>query len=123
MIKPLVCGTGLFSDESSTSCTICPFNNYCSNITTSQDEVKVCPRGYICAEGLGVKPYNPNHACPAGYYCKKSEKYECPKGTYNAVLAAEDLSWCISVPEGYFTDVAASTSFENNLCKRGYYCP
>ena len=83
----------------------------------------ICPNGYICAEGLGVKPYNPNHACPAGYYCQNSIKYECPIGTYNAVRAAEDLSWCIPVPEGYYTDVVASTNFENNLCKRGYYCP
>ena len=123
MIQPEMCGTGFYSDVKATECTICPFDSYCDSKTTGLTAITKCPSGYICPEGLGVKPYKPIHACPAGYYCQDSVKYECPAGTYNALTAMASASACIQVPAGYYTSSPASTSYDQNLCKKGYYCP
>jgi hypothetical protein len=69
MTVPIMCGVGFYSDVKKTECSLCPFNSYCDDMATTPSTIKPCPDGYICPEGLGVKPYAPNHACPTGYYC------------------------------------------------------
>lgn len=58
-----------------------------------------------------------------GSYCQNSVATPCPAGTYNGVLAAPDATYCIQVPAGYYTAVAGSTSYSQNPCSPGAYCP
>ena len=90
-----MCGTGFYSASGASKCLICPAGKYCESETTSPGEVKACLDGYICPEGLAVKPFNPTHACRKGYYCINSVEYQCLPGTYNPVLAASSSSYCL----------------------------
>lgn len=57
-----MCGAGFYSGAKAISCSTCPFNYYCDSETTITGTI--CPDGYICPQGLSVKPYTPDYACP-----------------------------------------------------------
>nr|XP_048683105.1 signal peptide, CUB and EGF-like domain-containing protein 3 [Caretta caretta] len=45
----------------------------------------------------------------------------CPAGTWNERRGAQDASWCLPCPPGFFCNVAGQVS-PAGLCAPGYYC-
>mmetsp|Transcript_6755 Transcript_6755/g.25246 ORF Transcript_6755/g.25246 Transcript_6755/m.25246 type:complete len:276 (+) Transcript_6755:1642-2469(+) len=127
----LVCGTGFFTNNSSTSCLACPQNTHCgdgivqlvcdpgyyltSNDDSSLRECVACPRGFYCQDFQRT-------SCATGYYANatgSSECIPCPLGTmqHSIVQASETIDDCVLCPEGHYSDQTASTVCKP--CPRG----
>ncbi|CAM4687297.1 unnamed protein product, partial [Caretta caretta] len=130
-ILPLPCPAGTYMDilgaMETGSCKPCPAGMYCSTAGLATPE-GLCQPGYYCAQGsnstspVGL-PFG--DLCLAGYYCPAGTKHPrempCPAGTWNERRGAQDASWCLPCPPGFFCNVAGQVS-PAGLCAPGYYC-
>nr|XP_032658238.1 multiple epidermal growth factor-like domains protein 10 [Chelonoidis abingdonii] len=109
------------------SCKLCMAGMYCSTAGLAMPE-GLCQPGYYCAQGsnstspVGL-PFG--DLCLAGFYCPAGAKHPsempCPAGTWNERRGAQDASWCLPCPPGFFCNVAGQIS-PTGLCAPGYYC-
>ncbi|CAM4684012.1 unnamed protein product, partial [Lepidochelys olivacea] len=130
-ILPLPCPAGTYMDilgaMGTGSCKPCPAGMYCSTAGLATPE-GLCQPGYYCAQGsnstspVGL-PFG--DLCLAGYYCPAGTKHPrempCPAGTWNERRGAQDASWCLPCPPGFFCSMAGQVS-PAGLCAPGYYC-
>eukprot|EP00347_Sterkiella_histriomuscorum_P016022 403354791 len=127
MIK---CPKGTYSPSGSYICLECQEGHDCQTtdgITfTDYKANKNTPNGYYSD---GVVQY----ICPPGHFCPTATKiyHQCPSGTYMPNSLIDSVNYvgnsqsnqCIKTPAGYFTQLRASTSYSDNICELGYYCP
>lgn len=123
MTNPTPCGVGYYSAASATVCIICPVGTYCSAAVTTTPTS--CGNGFLCTTtGMGAAPFHISiNSCLPGYWCASNVATACPVGTYQPQYGASASTACITTPEGFYTNVVASTSFFQNKCPAGMYCP
>lgn len=104
-------------------CPKCKEGYYCSTkAKLNEFTLNVCGDGLLCH--LGTKSMYPSlsanehgELCPAGSYCKRGVKYECPIGTYQPNLGATS---CLGCPAGKYCDIVANINPVD--CPAGFYC-
>ncbi|KYO38996.1 hypothetical protein Y1Q_0022586 [Alligator mississippiensis] len=121
---PLPCPVGTYGTG---SCTPCTPGMYCSMAGLARPE-GLCQPGYYCVQGSSSpspvgRPFG--DLCPPGYYCfagtKSPNETPCPAGTWNEHRGAQDASWCLPCPSGFFCNVTGQVS-PAGFCAPGYYC-
>ncbi|KAJ1175223.1 hypothetical protein NDU88_000514 [Pleurodeles waltl] len=107
--SPKPCGPGKFSDSGASTCSLCLPGYYCSHVKTSREvmlEAMVCPAGFVCPEGLPVKPDSIERSCPKGFYCPKGNidpnPQPCPNGTYSDHRGMGSIEECKLCPTGKY---------------------
>lgn len=82
------------------------------------NECSPCPGGRICPENSTI-----SSPCYAGYYCEVTKApAPCPVTTYNPVSGANDSSYCLPCPGGYFCNDTGMADYNVNPCEPGWYC-
>ncbi|GCB79698.1 hypothetical protein scyTo_0016994, partial [Scyliorhinus torazame] len=91
------------------------------------EECQPCPPGHLCKEGDPVL-----YRCPAGYFCDgviqapfqfPAGPQKCPIYTYSNVSGAASQAACQPCPPGYHCKETGLSTYENDLCPLGYWCP
>ena len=121
------CPIGYFCPEGSPLPRRCPAGHYCdSPRMIAKDNSKLCDEGTLCISGA-KSPAVDNVSvidCPAGFYCEEGTTVPtmCPAGTYSGRTGLSSFSECDLCPEG-FVCYQGQTTFENNECPVGFFCP
>ncbi|XP_032694159.1 neurogenic locus notch homolog protein 3-like [Lontra canadensis] len=133
---PLPCGAGSFSGTFREApgaarvedCQLCRPGTFCGRTGLAKPQ-GLCSPGYHCGPGSNTSspeglPFG--DLCPAGHFCppgtKDARQKPCPIGTWNVKRGAQDLSWCLPCPPGFFC-AAAGQAAPTGPCAPGYYCP
>ena len=105
---------------------ICPANTFSNSKSTSCDN---CPTNSVSFEGAAeciFDGYYVNSSgsiviCPAGSYCAKSVKHECPVGYPCAPVGSSELLECFDkcCAPGWYWDVGSASCFR---CELGHFC-
>ncbi|EKX43721.1 hypothetical protein GUITHDRAFT_110175 [Guillardia theta CCMP2712] len=128
MTAPISCGPGKFSGFGYSVCDQCPAGHFCptaqNNTYANVMEFFVCDAGLYCPPGMSFVPEPLSSSCSPAYYCPRGtpEMVPCPSGTYNPRNGSSSIQDCLACPGGYWCSQNTST-FVNNLCAPGYYCP
>ncbi|XP_021231890.1 zonadhesin-like isoform X5 [Numida meleagris] len=107
------CPVGHFCPLGSRSPEPCPTGSYMPQ--THGENCHACPEGEYCVPG--AKP----ELCPQGYFCPKGTALPiaCAAGSYNP---SQRQASCLPCPQGFFCP-KNSSSFLENACSAGHYCP
>ncbi|XP_032305021.1 zonadhesin-like isoform X2 [Coturnix japonica] len=107
------CPLGHFCPLGSRSPEPCPSGSYMPQ--THGEKCHACPEGEYCVPGEQPEP------CPQGYFCPKGTALPvaCPAGSYNP---SQRQASCLPCPQGFFCP-KNSSSFLENECSAGHYCP
>ncbi|KAF7241191.1 Sushi, von Willebrand factor type A, EGF and pentraxin domain-containing protein 1, partial [Varanus komodoensis] len=130
-VLPLLCPVGTYLDIPGGTrigtCKPCPAGKYCSKPGLVWPEGS-CQPGYYCLQGSGSNsPTGPPFGgpCPAGHYCpagtKQPREMPCPAGTWNEQKGAQDSSWCLPCPPGFFCSSPGRVS-PTGPCAPGFFC-
>ncbi|XP_031412728.1 zonadhesin-like isoform X3 [Meleagris gallopavo] len=107
------CPLGHFCPLGSKSPEPCPAGSYMPQ--THGEKCHACPEGEYCVPGEQPEP------CPQGHFCPKGTALPmaCPAGSYNP---SQRQASCLPCPQGFFCP-KNSSSFLDNECSAGHYCP
>ncbi len=87
---------------------VCPAGRYGSEAgLTSANCTGPCADGVLCPTQTESASGQP---CPLGQYCLAGLAVPCPKGTYNSVTGAANVSQCLLCPAGTFNAGTGSSS-------------
>jgi len=100
-------------------------SSQCNFDTTDSEKCKIQAHG-LYFFGSTV-PANPETRfieleCDPGHFCVDGERFECPPGTFGS-RRGETKTSCEGTCHGGYFCPAGSTSAEQELCPREYYCP
>ena len=121
------CPVGTYQDikgaTSSSDCTSCDVNYYCSSRGIAANGMVQCGAGYICTGGTMIAtPISEQGGdfCPAGHYCTAKDigQQVCAVEYYQP---NKGHSSCIQCHAGMLCDSTQMTA--PNQCAAGHYCP
>ena len=113
------CPPGFYCPHGTSIPISCPFGTTrVQAYGEKKEDCGSCPLGYLCTAGNPIPT-----ACSVGDYCPEgSSAINCPKGTYNPVIAQFSLDNCTNCPAGYFCNSTAISKYERWPCPKGHYC-
>ena len=125
-----LCEPGSYCEENSDHiiCSLCPEGTYNPKRGSfSRDDCISCPKGFLCdLEGM-YDFESQSKICPSGYICAEGTNNNnimlCPPGFYCEQGTGEKYQFHICV-EGYYCDQGSTlNNNKKNPCLEGYYCP
>ncbi|VFV21172.1 Hypothetical predicted protein [Lynx pardinus] len=108
-------------------CQLCRPGAFCGRTGLTEPQ-GLCSPGHHCGPGSNTSspeglPFG--DLCPAGHFCpagtKDARQRPCPVGTWNAERGAQDVSWCLPCPPGFFC-AAAGQAAPRGPCAPGWFC-
>ncbi|XP_038634726.1 uncharacterized protein LOC119954022 [Scyliorhinus canicula] len=123
-----LCPAGFYCPKGTEAAIACPANTIRLLSGGRQlEECQPCPPGHLCKEGDPIL-----YHCPAGYFCDgviqapfqfPAGPQKCPIYTYSNASGAASQAACQPCPPGYHCKETGSSTYENDLCPLGYWCP